>query len=323
MRTDLRVRATAGAVAIQFFLSACGGSDGATDPEAPEPGSPDLGTWTSAASLPVPLMDGAAATMDGHVYVVGGVTRSGAAEPSAGAFRYDPAGDRWDRLPDLPEAVAFPGLAVLGDTILALGGSARGDGLNPRRSVWAWWEGEEAWRARSGLPVLSMAPVAAAVQGGVVAGRLGAAFTPSPGDSAAFLAAGSAEWRYIAPWPAGGETLVSVAGEAWAVGAGRVSRYEAEADAWMEVSRVPAEGFLLAAGGGEGRLHVLVRLGTVVDHQILDAASGTWTPAAAPPASSRRHSAMVAFLDDRLYIIGGGEGVETVFARVDVYTPPS
>ncbi|MBW3535127.1 MAG: hypothetical protein KY453_07915 [Gemmatimonadetes bacterium] len=261
--------------------------------------------------------------MGGHVYVVGGVTRSGAAETSAGAFRYDPAGDRWDRLPDLPEGIAFPGLAVVGDTILALGGSARADGVSPRRSVWAWWEGEEAWRAHSALPILSMAPVAVATQGGVVAGRLGAAFTPSPGDSAAFLAAGSAEWRYIAPWPARGEALVSVGDEAWAVGAGRVTRYEAETDAWTDVSRVAAEGFLLAAAGGERRLHVMVRLGTIVDHQVLDAGSGTWTSAAAPPASSARHSAMVAVVDGRIYIIGGGEGPETILARVDVYTPPS
>src|SRR5213075_1122253 len=52
--------------------------------------------WTAVASLPAPRGALAAATIDGKVYAVGGVPF-----PSELTV-YDPAADRWTRLPQMP-----------------------------------------------------------------------------------------------------------------------------------------------------------------------------------------------------------------------------
>ena len=59
--------------------------------------------WMSGSSLPEPRTEVAAATLGGRIVVAGGFLASGANSRRVDA--YDPRGDAWERLPDLPVSV--------------------------------------------------------------------------------------------------------------------------------------------------------------------------------------------------------------------------
>jgi hypothetical protein len=59
----------------------------------------------------------------GDLYVVGGYGRTLNNHTSRSFFRYDPATDRWSRLPDLPEAKAAMAAGVVGGRLIVAGGA--------------------------------------------------------------------------------------------------------------------------------------------------------------------------------------------------------
>src|SRR3989442_1049552 len=82
------------------------------------------GSWSTAAPLPERLQELRAAVLHGKIYVAGGIDSTNTAV--ARAYRYDPAGNRWERIADLPGARHHMPLAVAGDTLYAIGGLLRG-----------------------------------------------------------------------------------------------------------------------------------------------------------------------------------------------------
>jgi N-acetylneuraminic acid mutarotase len=84
---------------------------------------PDLG-WQSRRALPgAGRADSAAVAYGGKVYLFGGLERrSDGTRPCDDALVYDPAGDRWKRLPDVPCAGAGWRAASLGGPIFLMGG---------------------------------------------------------------------------------------------------------------------------------------------------------------------------------------------------------
>src|SRR5207247_198467 len=78
------------------------------------------GGWSAAAPLPEPIQELSAAVLHGKIYVAGGIDRAGQA--TAAAFRYDPAANHWERIADLPVPRHHMPLAVVGDTLYAVGG---------------------------------------------------------------------------------------------------------------------------------------------------------------------------------------------------------
>src|SRR5438093_13124783 len=63
-----------------------------------------------------------AAVLRGKIYIAGGFDRTG--KPIARAFRFDPAANQWERIADLPAPRHHMPLAVVGDTLYAIGGLA-------------------------------------------------------------------------------------------------------------------------------------------------------------------------------------------------------
>jgi N-acetylneuraminic acid mutarotase len=60
------------------------------------------GPWTPVAPMPTARSELTAAALDGRIYAAGGIAQWG----TTAAFEaYDPATDRWEELPPLPEAV--------------------------------------------------------------------------------------------------------------------------------------------------------------------------------------------------------------------------
>jgi N-acetylneuraminic acid mutarotase len=88
--------------------------------------------WSPRAPLEVPRRDGPSLVHDGRLYVFGGITTPAGDGEGEGRFdftaaceRYDPATDRWTRLPSLPTAKAWSGAGAVDDTALVVGGANR------------------------------------------------------------------------------------------------------------------------------------------------------------------------------------------------------
>ncbi len=82
--------------------------------------------WRAGADIPTPREHLAAASDGQFVYAVGG-RRLSPDKNSAALERYEPASDRWQRLPDMPTARGGLGAAIVDGHLLAVGGESPTD----------------------------------------------------------------------------------------------------------------------------------------------------------------------------------------------------
>jgi N-acetylneuraminic acid mutarotase len=168
-----RVYAAAEAIGSRIYL-ACGSSDvqstvGSADLWVLDTGA-RAARWRSLASLPghVRTLAGMVA-VGGKLYLFGGYTDLAPGKPAnlADAWSYDPAADRWERLPDLPVGNRYMGLAAPDSkTVLLLGGAVTVPG-GPDRitdTVWVYRIDRKEYAVVSKLP---------SVNAGMVFGRAG------------------------------------------------------------------------------------------------------------------------------------------------------
>src|SRR5207247_4742271 len=90
-----------------------------------------------------------AAVLHDKIYVAGGIDRTGQA--TAAAFRYDPAANHWERIADLPSPRHHMPLAVVGDTLYAVGGLAE-PSFVPESTLWLYREDRNRWEPLTPLP---------------------------------------------------------------------------------------------------------------------------------------------------------------------------
>ncbi|HVL89806.1 MAG TPA: protein kinase, partial [Actinomycetota bacterium] len=141
--------------ALLIGLTACIGSD---DPPASDPIpsslasliTPGMPRWRVLAEAPEPRQEVAAARLGGKVYVVGGLTASGA---TTRVGIYDVAGDSWTDGPPLPVALHHAMAAVFGGAVHVIGGfdpSSRPVASVFRLEGSAWKEAAPLRRPRAG-----------------------------------------------------------------------------------------------------------------------------------------------------------------------------
>jgi len=116
----------------------------------------DTGTWSTAARPPVAVHHFGAAFVDGKLYIGGG--RIGEEESTDAFAVYDPAADRWTRLPDLPQGeVSSTGLVAAGNRVVVFGGDNEvgweDGGGSVSASAWAFDPRADRW---SRLPDLNI-----------------------------------------------------------------------------------------------------------------------------------------------------------------------
>ena len=304
-----RMRAALGIAA----LVACG-------PGAPQYG----GGWTIGPPLPEPVQEIQAAVLRGRIFVAGGFRAGDVA--STAVYRLDPAAGHWDRVADLPEARHHMPLAVLNDSLYAVGGLGP-DGFVAVATLWLYDPAADRWVPRAPLPEPRGASAVAVVAGRiVVVGGMGV--HGSLPDSIAIYNPGTDRWRHGAPVPTRGDHLASavVAGKVFAVGGrpldpdrnfNRLEMYDPAIDAWVRLAPMPtARGGLTAVALGE-RIHTFggeTNSRVFREHEVYDVRAGTWS--AAPPLPTPRHGLAAAVVANRIYVIGGGP--RPGLARTDV-----
>ena len=98
----------------------------------------DRGKWTIRASLPSPRTEVAAAQLQGKIFVVGGLGRSG------NLFEeFDPGKSTWRRRASLPRPLHHVGTGAIGGKIYVIGGYLSGRG--PVDTVYAYDPSADKW----------------------------------------------------------------------------------------------------------------------------------------------------------------------------------
>ncbi|WYZ35482.1 hypothetical protein EsH8_X_000129 [Colletotrichum jinshuiense] len=81
-------------------------------------------SWSFVAPLPVPMNHANAATVNGKIYVLGGLSGGAVFRALPNSYEYDPSTDEWTELPAMPVGTERGSsiLGVTGDTIIVAGG---------------------------------------------------------------------------------------------------------------------------------------------------------------------------------------------------------
>lgn len=103
------------------------------------------GKWTIRAPLPSPRTEVAAAQLQGKIFLVGGLGRSG------NLFEeFDPGKNIWRRRASLPRPPHHVGTAAIGGKIYVIGGYLSGRG--PVDTVYAYDPSADKWQTRTPMP---------------------------------------------------------------------------------------------------------------------------------------------------------------------------
>jgi N-acetylneuraminic acid mutarotase len=107
---------------------------------------PDADSWETLRRMPEPVRAGAAAAVDGVLYVIGGTTADG---NSRAVYAYDPATDEWSERAPLPEPRFNHAALALGGEIYVLGGFHEGE---ERDEVYVYDPATDEWSEGPSLP---------------------------------------------------------------------------------------------------------------------------------------------------------------------------
>jgi N-acetylneuraminic acid mutarotase len=136
-------------------LVAGGSGDGTDGGEAPTFQSISLGSWTSSASAPSIRADAAVASIDGKVYVFGGLRDSSLVPKTRAIDVYDPATNKWQSgVGESPVAFSHLAVAVDGDDVYFAGGVV-GNGkkrIESTKAVWKYDVSDNSWTELPELP---------------------------------------------------------------------------------------------------------------------------------------------------------------------------
>ena len=134
-------------------------SAGQPSPGAPLP-SAALGlAWEELDPAPVSLIEAAAATHRGEIWLAGGLEADGSASDET--WRYQPASGSWTPGPALPDAVHHAALVSTGEELLLIGGYVGSSFSSPRATVLRLLPAGDGWVEDAPLPEARAAGAAA------------------------------------------------------------------------------------------------------------------------------------------------------------------
>jgi hypothetical protein len=169
-------RAESGAARVGRSVYVVGGLIGPTTTNKVERYDVDQDRWVLVRPMPETLNHPAAVGYRGKLYVLGGYTggvsnpgvpTEGIADASDAFLRYDPANDRWSRMPRMPVPRSAFAAAVIGHRLYVAGGRSRfptyvsGVGLLKRLDIFdfqtgRWSRGPDMAIAREHVPGVAL-----------------------------------------------------------------------------------------------------------------------------------------------------------------------
>ncbi len=270
------------------------------------------GRWAATPEMQTKRSEVAAAILDGHLYVAGGIAQFG----STDAFEaYDLREKRWRQLAPLPEALHHAALAASGSRLILTGGYA-GMGFTPdQRATFAYDPGRNQWSPLADMPGPRAAHAMVALDGMlyVVGGR-------GPNSEEVWRFDPTSDQWSIGPNPLQTPrehlAVAALAGRIYVVGGRdsanrslrRVEIYDPATSGWSRTADLTRARSGFTAGVLRGRLHAAggedLNAGTTTaTHEVFDPTKGLWLPA--PPMPEARHGIASAVSDGRWFIAAG------------------
>lgn len=313
-------------------------AESSTVPDRPASGA---GTWLSGAPVPTARTEVAAASLDGMVYVVGGLEEAGAQDltpvvVSHAVEVYDPVWNGWAAKAPLPQPLHHTGLAALDRHLYVIGGFTKSgvSQWSPVATVYRYNPVSDSWTERRSMPTARGAVAIAVVDhklmvlGGYDGQRNSAAveiYDPAT-DS----------WSTAASLPTARDHMaaVTVGGEVYAIG-GRllrdpahnlsvVERYNPANNRWESRAALPAPRSGLAAAVVGERIYAFggeAPDGTFRDVDMYLPTSDRWHAVGSLPVG--RHGLGAAAVQDRIYLFAGGPKPGATFSNAtDIFLPP-
>jgi N-acetylneuraminic acid mutarotase len=242
-------------------------------------------SWSSAAPLPLPMHHPNAASVDGKIYVLGGITGYANWITTGRTFRYDPPANKWEELAEMKDAPSGSSvIGVQGKTVYVAGGlqtlAGTGKSANMRSGTALAtydvaankWASHDALRLPEGRDHAAGGLIDGVLY--VVGGRVGTPASNRATTYALNLTTQTPKWAELAPMPS------KRGGIAHAV-----------------------IGKKLFTFGGEG--NQANSKGVFPESEVYDAISNTWT--SLPPLQVPRHGLGAAAVGNTIYLPGGGD----------------
>jgi N-acetylneuraminic acid mutarotase len=255
--------------------------------DSPAPKAANPGRWIAKAPLPLPRSEMAWAVAHAdRMHLVGGYGEQRVDRPYHQV--YDPARDLWIDAAPLPKGANHVGVAVLDDTLYAVGGFVE-QNRKPHNECFALdLRGGGAWRAIAPLP-RACGAIACVALGGKVHGIGGAI-----GDT--FPTKKSVDWHVI---------------------------YDPKTDRWEERGPMPQGRDHTGTLTVGNLIHVI---GGRVDsfltnsnlHHVYDPVKDAWDPRRPLPTARSGHGAVL--YRGKIFVMGG-EGYERVYGQNEAYDP--
>jgi N-acetylneuraminic acid mutarotase len=258
---------------------------------------PATGTWTTKATMPVPVITATAGVIDGRLYVAGGSTGgTGGGTEVASLQVYDPASDTWALRTPMPVANALTVSGVIDGKLYVTGGT-----LNDNDNALRVYDPvADTWADRT-----PMSDAGAGMAAGVIDGKL-------------YVTGGSAP-------PCSFEHVPNC------MIYGTLRVYDPATDTWDETrSPMPTPRYIHTVAVLNGQLHAIGGdLGDVVgpagagtaSHEVYDPSSDTWTTDT--PMTRARYMLVADVINGRLYAAGGAAAGVPSIDVLEVYTPAS
>ena len=131
----------------------------------------ETAAWTLEAAMPTARSEIAAATLEGRLYVAGGMGLFGGLTEFEA---YNPEADAWSQRASLPERRHHSALVALAGRIYAIGGYGGRFLSDPSDSVWAYEPDRDSWTVVAPLPSPRAAHAAVVLNGKIfVVGGIG------------------------------------------------------------------------------------------------------------------------------------------------------
>jgi glucose/arabinose dehydrogenase/N-acetylneuraminic acid mutarotase len=233
----------------------------------------DKGCWSGRAPLPTALLDVGGAALNGKFYVLGGKTSTG---PRKEMYVYDPQADSWSTAAPLPleyAAVENPAVVATDGKLYAFGGSS-GPFTGQVKSAAVYDPATDQWTPLPDMGTARGGPAAAVIGTKIyVVGGMGA----------------------------DGASLASV------------EVFDTTTQTWSTAPDMSIRRDNPAAAGADGKLYVFggrtrnadgtAVNGTLDTVEMLDPATGTWTPRA--PMPTGRRTMAVGRIGGKVQLMGG------------------
>lgn len=280
--------------------------------------------FSAAARLPEARTESGGAVLDGKFYVVGGL--DALAQTLTSVYAYDPAADRWERLPDLPQKINHAAVAGAEGKLYVVGGFGP-LGIRLRGFMFARWDpldtvyvydpASRLWTQETPMPKPRGAGGVAYLDGGLwYAGGVGEDLVVK--DSLFRYDLASRKWSEHKPMPTARDHLrvEAAAGKIYAI-SGReddlrfnytqVEQYDPASDTWQVRAPIPlgrgglgsaVDGKYIYTFGGE-------QVWTCVhQYERYDAEADRWEVMGLMPET--RHGILAGRIGRGIHLVSGG-----------------